>query len=235
MRAGLAAAAAAAALNAAFQGFPTPAFPPAAAVSLAGDGVVASVALWSLGMRRLAADLGYVRLLVYYGSDEDDSGSMEEMFEEGHHHAGGMNFGFGRYEEVLPRARRILAVDPYWSYPVMYAASALAFNLQRPQEALDLLAEALVFRPGDRQFLSTVAAVGFHKNGDLSQALDRLMPAVDGPDSPTMLKNMAAYMNERAGRRGTAVRLYREILDSRDASYHDNARRGLQRLAAGPD
>ena len=232
MRAGLTAAAAAAALNLAAGSLPVPAYPPAAAVSLAGDGVVASAALWSLGMRRLAADLGFVRLLVYYGGDEDATGSYEEAFETGHHHAEGMDFGSGRYLQMLPRARRILAIDPYWSYPVVYGASALAFNLQRPQEALDLLDEALAFSPRDKQFLSMLAAVGFHKKGDLAEALDRLMPAVDDPGSPTMLKNMAAYMSERAGRRDTAVRLYREILESRDASYNDNARRGLQRLGA---
>ena len=227
MRAAAAAAAAAAALNLGFQGIPSPAFPPAAAVSLAGEGVVASVSLWSLGMRRLAADLGFIRLLVYYGTSE---AGREEEVERSEH---GGAFGADLYLEMLPRVRRILAIDPYWSYPVMYGVSALAFNLQRPQEALDLLAEALSFRPRDKQFLATVAAVGFHKQGDLKKALDELMPAVDDPDSPTMLKNMAAYMNERAGRRDVAVRLYREILESRDMSYNDSALRGLERLHAG--
>ena len=226
MRAGLAAAAAAAALNLAYRGIPVPAYPPAAAVSLAGEGVVASVSLWSLGMRRLAADLGFVRLLVYYGTSEE---GREEEVERSEH---GGAFGADLYMEMLPRARRILAIDPYWPYPVMYGASALAFNLQRPQEALALLAEALTYKPRDKQFLATVAAVGFQRKGDLSRALDELMPAVDAPDSPTMLKNVAAYMNERSGRRDVAIRLYREILDSRDVSYNDSAQRGLQRLGA---
>ncbi|MBI3299474.1 MAG: hypothetical protein HYZ75_15010 [Elusimicrobia bacterium] len=217
MRAALAAAGAAAALNLAFSSVSVPRLPARGGVSLAGEGVVAGAALWSLGMRRLGADLGFINLLVYYGTHDEDH--------DGHEHAAA-----GGYEDLLPRARRIRALDPYWSYPVLYAAGALAFNLERPDEALALLDEALALRPGDRELLATVAAVGFQKKGDLTAALERLMTAVDGPDAPTMLKNMAAFMNERLGRRETAARLYREILESRDASYHEAAERGLARL-----
>lgn len=228
MRAAFLAAAAVLALNCCTRTFKVPSYPPAAAVSLAGDGVVASAALWSLGMRRLGADLGFVRLLVYYGSYDD----ARETQEHAHQEAGGEHnhYDLKGYGEMLPRVLRILALDPYWSYPVLYGAGALAFNLDRPDEALNLLDAALKVRPGDRALLGTVAAVGFQKKGDKAAALDRLMPAVEGPDAPTMLKNMAAFMNERLGRRETAARLYREILASRDSSYIQPAERGLRRL-----
>lgn len=216
---------AAALLNAGAARLPRPDFPRSTPVSLAGDGVVAGATLWSVGMRRLAADLAFVRLLVYYGTYEGEA----DHGEEGHVHHG-PDYGTGRYEEVLPRCRRIAALDPYWSFPLLYGASALAFNLDRPNEASSLIEEGLTRQPRDRQLLAMLAAVGFHKKGDLAQALDRLMPAIEEGGAPTMLKNMAAYMNERAGRRDAAVRLYRAILESRDQSYHDNAVRGLARL-----
>lgn len=228
MKAWLAALSAAAALGLASLRAPSPGFPPTASVSLAGEGVVASATLWSLGMRRLASELGFVRLLVYYGTHPDDY----VPHEEGTAHAHGKDEGYGRYEELLPRLRRILALDPYWTHPVLWGAGALAFTVDRPDEALLILDEGLKTRPKDPTMLATVAAVGFQKKGDLEQALERLMPVVDSGQAPTMLKNMAAYMNERSGRRDVAVRLYKNILESRDASYHDNALRGLTRLGA---
>lgn len=224
MKAWLAALSAAAALGAASAGIPAAAFPPVPAVSLAGDGVVASATLWSLGMRRLAAELGFIRALVYYGTHEDEH--------EGHSAGDGHDHDAKGYGELLPRFRRILALDPYWTHPVLWGAGALAFTVDRPDEAILILDEGLKVRPKDAKLLATVAAVGFQKSGDLPQALERLMPVVDSGEAPTMLKNMAAYMNERAGHRDVAVRLYREILLSRDASYHDNATRGLTRLGA---
>ena len=133
---------------------------------------------------------------------------------------------------MLPRFLRILALDPYWTHPVLWGAGALAFSLDRPDEALLVLDEGLKARPNDPKMLATVAAVGYQKRGDLVQSLERLMPVVDSGDAPTMLKNIAAYMNERAGHPDVALRLYREILQSRDVSYHDNAERGLRRLGA---
>lgn len=227
MKAWLAALSAAAALGAAVRGLPAAAFPPGAAVSLAGEGVVASAALWSLGMRRLGAELAFVRALVYFGTHEE-----EEERGDGGAHAHAHDAGAGRYEELLPRFRRILALDPYWVHPVLWGAGALAFTVDRPDEATAILDEGLKVRPQDPKLLATVAAVGFQKRGDLAAALERLMPVVDSGEAPTMLKNMAAYMNERAGNRDAALRLYREILDSRDLSYHDNAERGLKRLGA---
>ena len=224
MKAAVAAAFAAAALNLSL--CPPARLSPGSPVSLAGDGVVANASFWSLGMRRLAADLAFIRLLVYYGTHEDE--------EEGGHQHGyeGPDRREEGYPEIADRVRRIAAMDPYWNYPVMYGVGALAFNLQRPDEALALLEDALKLQPGDLQYIALVGAVGFHRGGDLSTAVDRMMPAIDHPGAPTMLRNMAAYMNERLGRRETAVRLYREILLSRDTYYYEAAERGLRRLGA---
>lgn len=227
MKAAVAAALAAAALNLSL--CPPPRLPPRSPVSLSGDGVVANASFWSLGMRRLAADLAFIRLLVYYGTHEDDeTGGHEHGYE-------GPDRKEEGYPQMLGRVRRIAAMDPYWPYPVMYGVGALAFNLQRPDEALSLLDAALLVRPGDEQYIALMGAVGFHKGGDLASAVDRMMPAIDQPGTPTMLRNMAAYMNERLGRRETAVRLYREILLSRDSNYFDSARRGLARLGVPQD
>lgn len=226
MKAWLAALSAAAALGVAATALPSPGFPSHATVSLSGEGVVASATLWSLGMRRLAAELAFIRTLVYYGTHPDDYEGHGEGAAEEHGH----DEASESYAELLPRLRRVLALDPYWTHPVLWGAGALAFTVDRPDEAILILDEGLKMRPKDPTMLATVAAVGFQQKGDLAQALERLMPVVDSGEAPTMLKNMAAYMNERSGHRDVAARLYGEILNSRDSNYHDNALRGLVRL-----
>ncbi|MDE2293573.1 MAG: hypothetical protein KGL53_15940, partial [Elusimicrobia bacterium] len=161
---------------------------------------------------------GFVRLLVYYGTYEDVTDP--EVQEQ----------GGGRYEGLLGRTRRIQALDPFWRYPAVYGAAALGFNLKRPDEALLVLDDALKMRPGDERLLAMVGAVGFQKDGDPARALDRLMPAADSPDAPSLLVHLAAFMSERLGRREQAVRLYRRLLDSRAPGYAEWARRGLARL-----
>lgn len=200
---------------------------------------VETAGLLSLGMRRMAADLGLIRMLVYYGSPE-----KEEAGHEGHGHPPGthgtfdparpeLSWGGGRYPEMLPRARRLNALDPLYSYPVLYAAGALAFNLNRPQEALDLLSEALRKDPDSLQYRAYVGAIGFHRSGDTARVLSLLEPTLADPDCPTMIKMMVALMYRQKGRRADAVRVYRDVLaTSRDAGYRAQARRALRSLGA---
>lgn len=215
-------------------------YPPPTEVRLAAEDAVTSASLVSVGMRRLAADLAFIRLLLYYGTPEDAAdGSGHEHGHDGHDHGPGGHGeperhgavdGGGSYPELGPRVERILSLDPFWEYPVLYGAGALAFNLGRPEEALRLLKAGLSHRPEDPRYLAYIAAVGFSRAGDMARAVEELAPAVAEPDAPTMLKNIVAFMHVRLGRREEAARLYRDILRSRDESYHENARRALKRL-----
>jgi tetratricopeptide (TPR) repeat protein len=187
-------------------------------------------------MRRLAADLGLIRLLVYYGSPESEGDKHEE-----HGHAGETfdpkhpeNFwGGGKYPGLGPRARRILDIDPSLSYATLYAAGALAFNLNRPQEALDVLSYGLRRDPSNLQYHAYVAAIGFHRHGDTGSVMRILEPLLKSPDCPTMIKSMMAFLYRRTGRREKAIRLYREILEtSRDPGYRRTAEKRLKALGA---
>lgn len=190
---------------------------------LSPETAVETAGLMSLGMRRMAADLELVRLLVYYGTPEE--GASEHESEN----------GLGRYPELLPRARRILDLDPKFSYAVLYGAGALAFNLSRPNEALDLLEDALKREPDNAQYRAYIGAVGFQKSGDTSRVLAVLEPTLSRPDCPTMIKSMVAFMYKRLGRRAEAIRVYRDILGTtRDAGYRATAEHALVELGARP-
>ncbi|HBL17120.1 MAG: hypothetical protein A2X36_01505 [Elusimicrobia bacterium GWA2_69_24] len=209
-----------------------PPYPALDQMRLGAEDAVTGAALLSLGMRRLAADLAFIRLLIYYGTPEDEGGAHDD----GHGHGSGTHgeedYGAGCYAELGPRIQRILDMDPFWKYPVLYGAGALAFNLKRPEEALALLRQGLAAAPRDPQYLSTLAAVGLQQRGDTAQVIGELTPLLADPETPTMIKHLVAFMNQRLGRREEAIRLYREILDSRDDSYRALAREALGRMKA---
>ena len=231
----LAALALIAGLNAATLRLHQPSPSPARSVHLSKETAIRDASLIALGMRRLAADLEFVEMLVYYGSPEEGEAPFEYLrsyyFESPRHqhiHEG------GAYPELSPRALRILELDPGFSYAALYAAGALAFNLQRPDDAVSLLEKARAYGPKNWRYDLYIAAAGFHKQGDAERVLSVLAPVLADPECPTMLKNMAAYLDVRLNRVPQAVRLYRQILESRDTAYRDVAREALVKLGEKP-
>lgn len=193
-------------------------------IRLEADSAVETASLFGLGMRRLAADLGLIRLLIYYGTPEPDA---DEQAQEQ---------GGGHYPELGPRALRILDTDPSFNYPVLYAAGALAFNLDRTQEALDLLEHALKRDPKNIQYHAYVAAIGFHRRGDVDSVIRILEPMLASPDCPTMIKSMVAFLYKNSGRHDEAARLYRDIIgSSRDPGYRLTAERMLKEMPPARD
>ncbi len=188
-------------------------------ITLEPETAVGDASLLGLGMRRLAADLEFVRLLVYYGSTETGNEEAE------------LATGGGHYPEIGPRARRIADLDPTFSYAVQYGAGALAFNLNRPDEALDLLRRALAGDPDNPHYRQYIGAVAFAKHGDVRKVVELLEPMLSEPDCPAMIKSMAAFMYRRLGETGKAVALYEDIADnSKDPGYRGIAERELRAL-----
>lgn len=181
---------------------------------------VETASLMGLGLRRLAADLGLIRLLVYYGTAEKEV--------EGHHDE---DWGGGHYPEMGPRALRILDLDPTFAYAAFYAAGALAFNLDRPAEALKVLEYGLKRDPGNTSYHAYIGAIGFHRRGDQESVIRLLEPLAETRDCPTMIKSMLAFLYARKGLKDKAAGLYRDIRDnSRDYGYRSTAERKLKEL-----
>ncbi len=177
------------------------------------------LATLSLGLRRLGADLEFLRLLQYYGTEE--AGVPERVAEN----------GGGRYPEVLPRTLRLLDLDPFFTPAALFAAGALAFNLDRPDEAVILLQTALRRHPQQWRYHAYLAAVGYQKARDPEQVMRVLEPFVWEPDCPTLVKNQVAFLMRHAGRLDEARKLYRNILDTTaDQGYKEQAERALRVL-----
>ena len=208
----------------------------------------------ALGLRRLSADLNFIRLMQYYGSAE--AGTQQPVHHHHHHHEGEerlphdaeaakfpeyhvygiaeypeLDFESGVYSEMKSRAMHILKLDPYFSFAALYAAGSLAFNLSRPDEALEILSFAHRYNPSEWRLGAYIAAIGYSKAENPGKVADLLDPVVSAPDAPTIIKQQTAFLNKKIGRYRRAWEIYRDILlNSKDRGYAENARRQMSAL-----
>ncbi len=211
-------------------------FPSAAEIPSFMDSGMGDVFFLSLGMRRLAADIWFIRLLQYYGAQEEEGADADNADRghderDNHHHH---NYDGGNYPEMLPRASHILALDPYFTHACLYAAGALAFNLNKPEEAVELIGRVKKYNPKEWKYDSYLAAIGYKAAKNPEKVADMITPVVNDPDCPTMIKQLAAFLNKRVKRYKTAAEIYRNIIAvSPEQAYVENARRELKKLEQG--
>lgn len=216
-------------------------FPPPSEMRSPLDGAGGDMLALALGARRAVADLWFVRLLQYYGSREAGEFS-EEPGHEGHKHTvdahghvrcdHGADYGKGKYPLFLPLARHVLEVDPSFTAAGLYGATSLAFNLERPAEAEELLGYGLKYSPREWKYLTLLAAIGYSRAQDPAAVAGTITPLLKDPACPVMLKQLAAFLNKRAGNYAAAAAIYADILaTTRDEFYLRNAARELEKLS----
>ncbi len=200
-------------------------FPPADKIGTVRQGAVEDAVALALGVRRLAADLWFIRLMQYYGTPELLEGEAEEeALERGEN-------GAGKYPDFLPVARHILALDPYFTNAGLYAAGSLAFNMARPEEAVSLLNGALIYRPKEWKYVALLAAIGYSKAKNPAKVAELITPLIMEPDCPVMIRQLAAFLNKRMGNYSAAYRIYKTIIETtKDRFYIDNARKEMAKL-----
>ncbi|HAF94917.1 MAG TPA: hypothetical protein DCG50_02565 [Elusimicrobia bacterium] len=209
---------------------PASPFPPPSALREVRHSAIEDMLALSLGARRLFADLWFIRLMQYYGTHEHIAGEEEEEEEHGHSHHG-LDFGAGNYPEFMALSRHIAALDPYFKNAVLYSAGSLAFNLNRPGEAAELLNYALVNTPREWKFLIMLTAIGYSKSSEPAKVAQIIAPLVRERDCPVMLKQLAAFLNKKAGNYEAAAVIYADILQtSKDPFYTLNSEKELKMI-----
>lgn len=220
-------------------------FPPPSELRAPGGAAAGDMLALALGARRLFADIWFIRLMQYYGTREfhGDSHGLGQGHEGHSHHLDseggvqcdhGAGYGKGDYPLFHQIARHVLEVDPSFTAAGLYGAASLAFNLDRAAEAEELLRYGLSLRPREWKYLTVLAAVGYSRSGDPSGVAGTIAPLLKDPDCPVMLKQLAAFLNKKAGNYAAAAAIYADILaTSRDQAYVANARRELDKLSRG--
>ena len=194
-----------------------------------------------LGSHRVAADLAYIQLLQYYGSPEsrgaeargdEDNHDPHDGHDHTHHdHADPFAFGGGDYPRLGELGRRLLRLDPFFHAAILEIGGALAYNLRKPDEALDYLREAIERDPGFHRYRLYVAAILFKEAGEEKKMIGVLEEAIKYPDCPALLENILGNLLKKFGRDADAARVYYHTLTTAaDPSDRDTAERNLTAL-----
>ena len=159
-------------------------------------------ALVSAGLRAAAADLAWIQLLQY------SAGGMSELEDK----PGTM------FEYVGPMALRVVRLDPSFHRAYLYGAGVLGWfrNVQRYDDAVDLLKEGMRADPGQPLYSEYIAALAFQKKGDTAKMMDILVPAAADPRSPIEMKAILANLYKTQGDYAQALALWEEMLDNED-------------------
>lgn len=212
------------------------------------------------GVRRLAADIAWIQLLQYYGTPEQPliknqeyrrSGAITKFlygWQEVHDGQAGNDqeydpqFGGGKYPALLSYCYRIVALDPFYTYAYLYGGGTLAWNLNRPDEALELLRHGITVMERYHHDLTRdvhqpywqlnlyVSAIIYRTSGDHAAMVRLLETAVRQPQAPNMVKAILANIYQKQNNHPAAARLWLEIYDSKDPSYRATAEKKLAEL-----
>lgn len=195
-----------------------PRFPPLAELQ-AGPFAFQDAALAVAGFRAPAADLAWIQLLQYA------AGGVPEYADRPGH----------PYEYIGPLSLRVFRLDPSFSRAVLYAAGILGWfhNVDRPDDAADLLNEGMRRSPDQPQYALYLAALAFKKQGDSGRMIALLESSFDQPDTPTVMKTILANIRQSRGEYRQALLLWARILDNeRDRAEHGRARIKIAELKA---
>lgn len=201
------------------------------------------------GLRRFGADMAFIQLLQYYGTPEDEADAPrraghkpkeEKKDEHGHVyiHMGGEgqadlhpHIRLTSYARLLDYARRTVSLDPYFHYATLFSAGALAFNLNRPDQALELLQDGMRRDPSFWRFRLYAGAIAFRQSAEIDKAVQLLEEALRYPDCPSMVANILANIHKKQGNYRRAAEIYLQIIrTSHDREYVSLAREKLEQL-----
>lgn len=176
------------------------------------------MAALALGSRRVFADIWLIRLLIYYGRENNGTGHANSANEV--------------YAEFYERAMHIARLDPSFRSANILSAAIMAFNMKDQEEnAEGLLKYAIRYQPRQRFYTQMLLSIAQKKKGNPNAVLESIMPVIREKDCPAMIKNLTALLYRRAGRWQEAAALYIDIIEnSKEKEYIEKAYQGLKDL-----
>lgn len=168
------------------------------------------------GNRALGADLAWIQLLQYAAEDEWPWGKPP-----------GRPLGYMK-EMTL----RVVRLDPGFHRAYLFGSSILGWGeVNRPDEAVEVLREGLRRDPGQPLYSLYLAALAYQKKGDADKMIGVLESMVDDPAAPALLKPLLANIYKKRGDYAKAMRLWEQVLDDENnAAEHARARKQIAEL-----
>ncbi|MBI3288052.1 MAG: hypothetical protein HYZ74_00875 [Elusimicrobia bacterium] len=186
----------------------------------AGPFIMQDAVLAAAGFRAAAADLAWIQLLQY-GAGNSPLGFEDEPGKP--------------YTRMKAMALRVGRLDPSFHRAFLYGAGFLGWfrNVDRPQEAAELLEEGMRYSPEQQQFPLYLAALAYKKSGDNERMIALLESAFDRPETPTVMKAILANIRQSRGELREALNLWERIRDNeRDAAERPRAQAKIAELKA---
>lgn len=223
-------------------GLPPYGAPPLARFALQDTSFVAS------GLRRLGGDLAMIQLLQYYGTadNRDPRHPLDpprwgrapalppgHTADDGHDHHGHSHFedSLGAFPYLDLYALRTGQLDPFFHYVFLFTGGALAFNLERDSQALEVLAAGVRGDPTFWRYRLYIGAIGFRKDKDGARAIPLLEEAMKYEDCPSLLKNILGNIYRQRKDYRNAARVYLNIIKTgRDQEYIELSQRKLREM-----
>lgn len=171
----------------------------------------------ALGFDTLAADVYWIRAVLYYGGHRRDETRRA-------------------FDELFPLLDLVTSLDP--QFKVAYRFGALFLSEPppggpgRPDQAIQLL-ERAVERDGDWEYYEDIGFVHYWWKHDYVSAAEWFKKAAARPGAPNWLMQLSATTLAVGGSRESSRQLWTELLNNADASYiQDQARHRLRQLDA---
>ena len=165
----------------------------------------------AFGFRRLTADAAWIQTLVYYGSA--DAGADAETVEQ----------GGGQYTQFLAYCQRVAGIDPYFTPIYYYGAGVLGWNLNRIDEAEELLKEGIKFQPKEWRFQKFLAALAYKDGHNIDELIEFLEGFVEDNDCPNMLRSILANIYKKQKRYLDAIKVWTIVYQTQDPLYLERA------------
>ena len=156
-------------------------------------------------LRRWTADAAWIALLQYYGRHETSPGKEEHE-----------DFGAGHYPLLQNFAQLIVRLDPQFEQAYIYGGSVLVWNLNRPQEGMEIFQAGARGHPKSWRLRLLIGAVIYKQEGQFESMLGLLEQALNYPDCPLILKTVLANIYKVRGQSDRAREIWQSILQQKN-------------------
>lgn len=171
----------------------------------------------TLSFRNLAADMYWIRAVVYFG---------------GQRAASRKNF-----DQLFPLLDLVTTLDPHFGVAYRFGAIFLAEPFPggagRPDLAIQLLEKGVSFNPKRWEFAEDIGFVHYFWTRNFAEAAEWFKRAADTEGAPVWLRPLAATTLAEGGSRESSRKLWTELRDSAEFEWiRTNAVHRLQQLDA---